>query len=266
MKKTEIRIIGWTLVVALAAVFCLTLAWKAMAASDPPQVGETSYLLLTNAAKDVTWTVAAFRNTTGVDMAGNITFKNLSATQAGSYIAKTTWPAQGETILYFTPSNGGYVNKYAFSVQPAGGTAPTAAQIDAQLSAAHGGGGWGAGSFTVMPFQGSVSYETAQAGADVHVFRGDSVSIPFSIGKDITGWTVWFGAKAYPADTDYAVPLREVTASVTDPSTGTGLINLSTIDTYIQSKRYVAELEIRKADAVNTPLRFNLWIDSRVIW
>lgn len=269
MKKKEARhleeLLCWMVLFAVAFILCLYFALNAVAASDPPQVGETSNLLLTNTAKNATWTVTAFRNTTSVNMAGDITFRNLSATQPGSYIAKTTWPAKGETLLYFTPSGGGYVNKYSISVQPQGGSAPTAVQIDAQLSTTHGSGGWGAGSFTVLPFQGSVSYETALAGADVHVFRGDSVSIPFSIGKDLTGWTVWFGVKANPADTDYAVPLREVTASVTDPSTGTGLINLSTADTDVPSKRYQAEMEIRKDGAVNTPLRFYLWIDSDVI-
>jgi hypothetical protein len=251
----------------LMLAFVLAVAGIAWAASDPPQVGETSSLLLTNTARSVTWTVQAFRNTSSVNMAGSIVFKNLSATQPGSYIAKTTWPRPGETVLYFTPSNGGYVNKYLVSVQPVGGTAPTAQQIDAQLSSTHGAGSWGSapGSYTVLPFQGSVSYEMANAGADVHVLRGDSVSIPFSIGKDITGWTVWFAAKAYTTDTDYAVQLREVTASVTDPSTGSGLINLSTTDTDMPPRRYQAELELRKAGSVNTPLRFNLWIDADVI-
>src|SRR5512143_1124439 len=41
-----------------------------------------------------------------------------------------------------------------------------------------------AGGATILPFQGSVSYETVTQGLDVHVVRGDSASIPYSIGKN----------------------------------------------------------------------------------
>jgi hypothetical protein len=143
---------------------------------------------------------------------------------------------------------------------------PTVGQIDTQISGAHGAGPWGSsGSITILPFQGAVSYETVSQGKDVHVTRGDSVSIPYSIGKDITGWTVWFGAKANPADTAYAIPLKEVTASVTAGATGSGLINLSTTDTAVTIKRYYAELEIRNGSSVNTALKFYLWIDNDVV-
>jgi len=145
-------------------------------------------------------------------------------------------------------------------------TAASAAGIDTQLSAAHGSGLWGgSGSVNVLPFQGSATYETAVQDKDVHIVRGDSVAVPYSIGKDITGWTVWFGAKANPADAEYAVPLREITLYVTDPVEGSGLISLSTADTSAPPRRYYAEIEIRRADEVNTPLRFSLWIDPDVV-
>jgi len=138
--------------------------------------------------------------------------------------------------------------------------------VDVILTATHGTGLWSAaGTVTVVPFQGAASYETVSQGKDVHVVRGDSVAIPYTIGRDITGWTVWFGAKANPSDTVYSIPLREVTAYVTSPATGGGLINLSTADTSATARRYYAELEIRKAGEVNTPLRFYLWVDADVI-
>jgi hypothetical protein len=236
----------------------------ARAASDPPQVGETSRLLLKNASKSVTWTLSALKDGASCSIAA--TFRNNSSFSPGWYEADMTWPAAGEYQLRFAPSSGSEV-PYMISVQPVGGSAPTVTQIDSQLSGTHGAGSWGSapGSFTILPFQGSVSYETAKAGADVHVVRGDSVSIPYSVGKDITGWTVWFGAKASTTDTDYAVPLREITASVTNSSAGSGFVNLSTSDTNLLPRRYQAELKMRKAGAVNTPLRFNLWIDADVI-
>ena len=122
-----------------------------------------------------------------------------------------------------------------------------------------------AGGATILPFQGSVSYETVTQGVDVHVVRGDSVSFPYSIGKNVTGGTLWFGAKASLSNTGYAIPLREVTSGVTDAASGTGLVNLSISDTSISAKRYYAELEMRRPGEVNTALRFYLWIDQDVI-
>ena len=122
-----------------------------------------------------------------------------------------------------------------------------------------------AGGATILPFQGNVSYETVTQGVDVHVVRGDSVSIPYSIGKNVTGGTLWFGAKAGLSDNGYAVPLRDVTSGITDPSTGTGLIKLSVSDTTVSARRYYAEVEMRRPGEVNTVLKFYLWIDQDVI-
>ncbi len=122
-----------------------------------------------------------------------------------------------------------------------------------------------AGGVTILPFQGSVSYETVTQGVDVHVMRGDSVSIPYSIGKNVSGSTLWFGAKASLTNTGYSVPVREVTSDVTDQSSGTGLIKLSIDDTSISARKYYAELEMRRPGEVNTVLKFYLWIDQDVI-
>lgn len=121
------------------------------------------------------------------------------------------------------------------------------------------------GGVTVLPFQGNISYETVTQGVDVHVVHGDSLTIPYSIGKDVSGWTLWFGAKASLSNTGYSIPLREITSGVTDPSTGSGLINLSVTDTTVPARRYYAEIEMRKPGSVNTVLKFYLWIDQDVI-
>lgn len=145
-------------------------------------------------------------------------------------------------------------------------TFDNASTVDARLTLKHGSGFWtAAGSVTILPFQGSASHETVTQGRDVHVVRGDSAVVPYSIGKDIGGWTVWFGAKAAPGDEPYAVPLREITGYVTDSPTGAGLIDLATSDTALPPRRYQAEVEIRRGPEVLTPLKFNLWIDPDVI-
>jgi len=111
--------------------------------------------------------------------------------------------------------------------------------------------------------------ESLRVAVDVHSYclwvRGDSVAIPYTVGEDITGWTVYFAAKANPSDDNYAIGPIDVTAGVTDASTGSGLVNLDTTDTAILPRRYSAELEIRNGQSTNTPLRFRLWVDPDVI-
>ena len=246
-----------------AGLTLMLTALIARAASVPPVAGEKSRYTVFAAANGAAWTAEVFRNGTAVVPPG-VAFKQQTGVETGQFEASITWPAPGYYLLRFTPSAGN-ATRYTEDVVAAS-AAPTAAQIDAQLTGSHGAGPWSAaGGITVLPFQGAASYETVAQSKDVHVTRGDSVAIPYSVGKDITGWTAWFGAKANPADTAYAVPLREVTAYVTDPGTGSGLINLGTADTSAAARKYQAELEIRKAGEVNTALKFNLWIDADVI-
>ncbi len=137
--------------------------------------------------------------------------------------------------------------------------------INAYLAGIHGAGAWGAGAITILPFQGAASYETVAQGNDVHVTYGDSVSIPYSINKDITGDTVWFGAKSLPTDTTYAIAPRDITGGVSSAVTGTGFINLSTADTKLLTRKYAAQMEIRNGSQVNTVLKFNLFIDPSIL-
>jgi len=118
---------------------------------------------------------------------------------------------------------------------------------------------------SVLPFQGAASYDTVAQGKEIHVMHGDSVAIPFTISKDLTGYTVWFGVRANPTDASYAITARNITTDLTDVTHGSGLINLTTTETAIAPKKYFAEVEIRKAGSVNTVLRFYLWIDSDII-
>ncbi|MGC2424130.1 MAG: hypothetical protein WA666_07260 [Nitrospirota bacterium] len=171
---------------------------------------------------------------------------SLNNLPSASSIASTVWGNGARTL-----TSNAYVNSTS---------------IDLYLSSKHGTGAWdAAGNVTVLPFQGAASYETVAQGKDVHVTRGDSVAIPYSIGKDLTGWTVWFGAKATPEDGTFAILPRDITTYVTDPSTGSGLISLSTADTGLPVRKYAAEVEIRNGTDVNTVLKFNLLIDAGVI-
>ena len=138
--------------------------------------------------------------------------------------------------------------------------------INNYLTAQHGTGLWNAAAnIQILPFQGAATYETVAQGNDVHVTYGDSVSIPYSIGQNITGYTVWFGAKANTTDATYAIAPRDITAYVTNASTGAGLINLSTTDTALPVRKYAAQVEIKNGSTVNTVLKFNLWIDASVL-
>ena len=171
---------------------------------------------------------------------------SLNNLPSASSIASTVWDNGARTL-----TGNAYVNSTS---------------IDLYLSSKHGTGAWdAAGNVTVLPFQGAASYETVAQGKDVHVTRGDSVAIPYSIGKDLTGWTVWFGAKATPEDSTYAIQPRDITTYLTNPSTGSGLISLSTADTDLPVRKYAAEVEIRNGTDVNTVLKFNLLIDAGVI-
>jgi|GEM_PF-3737502 len=247
----------WTIIICAIVV-----TWKsAKAANDPPQVGDTSHLLLVRTVSGLTWTVT-FKNN---NAASSATY-TMTDNGDGTYDLAVTWPSAGDWLVTAAPAGSNQITtRFSVSVvQP--GSSLSATDIDNELTAAHGTGLWNAaGDITILPFQGAASYETVVQNRDVHVTSGDSVSIPYSIGKDLTGWTLWFGVKASPSDTVYAVPLREVTSFMTAPATGSGLINLSVTDTDIAPRRYEAELQARNGDQVNTVLKFNLWIDPVII-
>lgn len=161
---------------------------------------------------------------------------------------------------------GGSVDTAAAVVAPVDITAQAAGDVDTLLTFQHGAGLWSAaGSVVVVPFQGTVSHEAAARAKDVHVVRGDSVAVPYDLDVDLTGWDVWFGAKANPADEAYAVGPLDITAYVTDAPNGGGLINLTPEYTAVVPRRYFAEIELRKTGEVNTPLRFYLWVDADVV-
>jgi hypothetical protein len=256
----------------IAVLLVLALATTSYAASDPPQVGEMVCIPLKTSATGLTWGVSALRNGSPyANITSQVTVNERASFLDGLYEAVWTPGDPGEYQLLFTPSSGSPISWYESIVAHSQGDIYTAIYdsytgIDNRLTASHGQGPWNAaGSVTVVPFQGSVSYESAALGSDVHVVRGDSVAIPYQAGVDLTGWEVWFGAKANPADTTYSIGPVNITGFITDTASGTGLINLTSSQTDVTPRRYFAEIELRNGEQVLTPLRFYLWLDPDVL-
>jgi len=250
----------------------LALATNAVASSDPPQVGEMICIPLKTSTTGLTWSVSALRDgSIYPNITSQLTVNERASFLGGFYEAVWMPEYPGEYQLLFTPSSGRPLSWYERIAAHSQSDIYAAIYdsytgIDGRLTASHGEGPWNAaGSVAVVPFQGSISYESAVLGSDVHVVRGDSVVVPYQAGVDLTGREVWFGAKANPADTAYAIGPVDVTAYVTDPVNGTGLINLSTYQTDITPRRYFAEIELRNGSQVLTPLRFYLWLDPDVL-
>lgn len=87
---------------------------QARAASDPPQVGETSRFLLRGTGNNLTWTASALRD--GVAYTNFTTvFANQSGFASGQYGARHNWTLPGEYVCKFTPSAGTVIT-YTVSV------------------------------------------------------------------------------------------------------------------------------------------------------
>jgi hypothetical protein len=138
--------------------------------------------------------------------------------------------------------------------------------IEQYLAAKHGSGSWGAeGSFTIVGPNGSATPPYATEAAIVTVKRGDKANIPYKAGISLVGKTVYFGGKKDPTKTTNDIAVRDVTAGISNPSAGTGLISLSATDT-ASIGEYICELEADDgAGGVITPLTFRLRIVPDVI-
>lgn len=84
----------------------------------------------------------------------------------------------------------------------------------------------------------------------ITIKRGDTYRLVFSLGRDCTNWTAWFGAKKRSIQTTYDMALRLVNYS--DQGAGTGYIDLSASDTALAGT-YYGELELRNGISRNTP-------------
>lgn len=149
------------------------------------------------------------------------------------------------------------------AISDSGGGGPTVEEIDAELTAEHGAGSWGAGGTIVLPvMQGEVYSAVATQNVEVKIVKGDTPRIIFDLGADYTGWAIWFAAKEKMSDTTYIIALREVTWS--DVSLGQGYIDLSASDTDLVGK-FFAELELRQGVQRLTAMKYILDIIDDVI-
>ena len=91
-----------------------------------------------------------------------------------------------------------------------------------------------------------------QKKADIYLIRGDSATINFTANMDITGYTLFFTAKAaLPTgsdDSDAAIEV-EVTEH-TDPENGITVIPLSATDTNITPGTYYYDIQLVSGDNV----------------
>ena len=93
-----------------------------------------------------------------------------------------------------------------------------------------------------------------QKKADLYLIRGDSATINFKVNMDITGYTVFFTAKAVltagviTTDTDAVIEV-EVTEH-TDPTNGETVIPLSPTDTTVTPGTYYYDIQLVKGDVI----------------
>lgn len=129
-----------------------------------------------------------------------------------------------------------------------------------------GNGPWGAaGQFNIIGLDGKVTPPYAAEGVPVTVKRGDSIDIPYNVHMSLVGKTVWFGGGKNPAGSVREIPIRDITAGVTDVTAGKGFIHLTGQDT-ASIGEYICEIEVDDgAGNVQTPVTFKLRIISDVI-
>jgi len=95
-----------------------------------------------------------------------------------------------------------------------------------------------------------------------NVRRGDSRRIPVSLGLDCTGWTAWFGGKRSAAQSEYDMPLRQLTWQ--SEADGTLYIDLASTDTSETGTVY-GEVELRKGAERNTPEAYTFRIVEDIV-
>ncbi|OGC00151.1 hypothetical protein A2V82_16580 [candidate division KSB1 bacterium RBG_16_48_16] len=117
--------------------------------------------------------------------------------------------------------------------------------------------------------KGAIQVSYAKTGGTVEVIKGDTISIPYGpLGKNITTRKLFFAAKQALGDTIYAIAVKEITAQVTDFTTFTGTIPLTSAETSLTPGAYYAAIESRDPDGVSQPveeIRFILKIVEQII-
>jgi hypothetical protein len=110
--------------------------------------------------------------------------------------------------------------------------------------------------------QGTVYTPTAQQGRELRPKRGDTPTVPFSLGADYTGWTAHFGARRAPVDAEYSMEERECTWL--DAAAGQGTFELTAEDTATVGVHH-AEIELRNGDKTLTAMAFRINVLQDVV-
>lgn len=121
----------------------------------------------------------------------------------------------------------------------------------------------------VSAITGAITVKYAENQGSVQVVKGDTVSIPYGpFGKDIDGRRLYFAAKYAHDDAEFAIAVKEITSSISDTSTFTGIIPLLSSETGLDVGDYFAEAESRDSDGISNPLtefKFTLSIVDQVV-
>lgn len=204
-------------------------------------------------------------------------FKNASSVRGPGFgLFSTSETSPGDYGLTFSDANGDSRN-FSWTVEAgsATGGGATANEIrDAVLNAAlasHTAAGSVGKKLYDLPGLGTTVIETMTQGKDFYIMRGDSARMQYTCGRDLTGYTFYYGAKLNPASGTFnnhsSIAVHDITSQVTDYTAGTGYMNISSVNTanLIPGKRYKVEVECRKGNEVRTPLWFWLWVVQDVI-
>ena len=120
------------------------------------------------------------------------------------------------------------------------------------------------GASVILPvMQGVVYSATAMQDRDVVIVQGDTPRVTFNLGKDYSGWTPYFGAKAKLSDAAYAIGPQAATW-IDGGVKGHGYVDLTAAQTAKCGKLF-SEIELRNGAQRLTAMKFTLKIIDAVI-
>jgi hypothetical protein len=121
---------------------------------------------------------------------------------------------------------------------------------------------------TVLAYPGEFGQPPTKSGGHVLYSKETLSSFPYDLRTDITGKTIKFMAKLDLSDEDAsaAIPLKDITSSVTDDANGLGLVPLTEAESNLLPKTYYAEVQsVSVGGEVEARWLFRLEIVDNVI-
>lgn len=111
----------------------------------------------------------------------------------------------------------------------------------------------------VQPVQGNLSYSSIK-NQRIELKQNSTADIAYSVSSDLSGYEVFFGVKDRYRDTAFAIAEKDITADLTNASTGTGFIKLTAEETNIEDGDYIGELKVTKTGIKTRPIEFKIKI------